>query len=259
MPSPARPSHTDARHAALAGASVIVTRPGGASLLRSARRLGARAFPLPGLSLRAIAQPRPRAAFDAWLFTSPAAVRFALRHAPRLRVPKRALVFAIGGGTRAALARHGIAATAPERSDSEGLLAVPGLAEVRGRRIALVGAPGGRDLIAPALRARGAVVEAIHVYRREPPRLTRRHFDALAAADDPLITLLSSGEALANLVAALPPPLLARLRAQTIVVSSARLAAAARAAGFGAIVPAASAAPRDLLAGAAHALARHRL
>ena len=130
---------------------------------------------------------------------------------------------------------------------------------MRGRRIALVGAPGGRDLIGPTLRRRGAKVEAIHVYRREPPRLTRRHFDALAAADDPLITLLSSGEALANLVAALPPPLLARLRAQTIVVSSARLAAAARAAGFGAIVPAASAAPRDLLAGAAHALARHRL
>jgi len=259
MPSPARPSRTDARHAALAGANVVVTRPGGAALLRSARRLGACALPLPGLSLRATAQPRPRIAFDAWVFTSPAAVRFALRHAPRVRVPKRARVFAIGAGTRAALARHGVAAIAPERSDSEGLLALPALADVRGQCIALVGAPGGRDLIAPTLRARGAVVEAIHVYRREPPRLTRRHFDALAAADDPLITLLSSGEALANLVAALPPPLLARLRAQTIVVSSARLAAAARAAGFGAIVPAASAAPRDLLAAAAHALARHRL
>jgi uroporphyrinogen-III synthase len=98
---------------------------------------------------------------------------------------------------------------------------------VRARRIALVGAPGGRDLIAPTLRRRGANVETIHVYRRVPPRLTRRHFDALAAARDPLITLVSSGEALTHLVTLLPPPALARLRTQILVVSSARLAASA--------------------------------
>jgi len=253
---------------ALAGATLLITRPAGtgAAFARRVRAQAGTAVSLPGLALRAPTDPqhvlvalRGARVADAWLFTSPAAVRFAYAVAPALRIAQRARVFAIGAGTRAALARHGVAAIAPERSDSEGLLALPGLGRVRGQRIVLVGAPGGRDLIAPALRARGAVVEAIHVYRREPPRLTRRHFDALAAADDPLITLLSSGEALANLVAALPPPLLARLRAQTIVVSSARLAGAARAAGFGSIVTATSAAPRDLLAAAAHALARHRL
>ena len=130
---------------------------------------------------------------------------------------------------------------------------------MRGQRVALVGAPGGRDLIAPTLRRRGAKVEPIHVYRRVPPRLTRRHFDALGAARDPLIVLVSSGEALANLVALLPAPLLARLRAQILVVSSARLAVIARAQAFAQIVLARSAAPRDLIAAAAAALARHRL
>jgi uroporphyrinogen-III synthase len=140
-----------------------------------------------------------------------------------------------------------------------GRLELPELAHVRGRRIALVGAPGGRDLIAPALRRRGAKVEAIHVYRRVPPRLTQRHFDALALAPDPLITLVSSGEALAHLVALLPPPQLARLRAQILVVSSARLAALARTHAFAEIALARSAAPRDLFSAAAAALARHRL
>ncbi|MGN6520849.1 MAG: uroporphyrinogen-III synthase [Dokdonella sp.] len=258
MPSTARPSRTPMSRSALAGASIVVTRPDGAALLRSARRLGAAALPLPGLALRALPHARRHGAFDAWIFTSPAAVRFALRHAPGVPVPRRARVFAIGAGTRAALARHGVDARAPERGDSEGLLALPGLGAVRGWRVALVGAPGGRDLIAPALVSRGAQVEAIHVYRRVPPRLTRRHFDALAVAAEPLVTLLSSGEALANLVAALPPPLLARLRAQALVVSSHRLADAARAAGFDAITIAASAAPRDLLAAAAGVLARPR-
>ncbi|HEU4663507.1 MAG TPA: uroporphyrinogen-III synthase [Dokdonella sp.] len=258
MPSPARPQHTGSSDAPLAGASVVVTRPDGAALRASARRLGACALALPGLGLRALPAPRVRGAFDRWIFTSPAAVRFALGRDAPIRVPARAVVFAIGGGTRAALARHGIAAAVPERSDSEGLLALPALRDVRGRRVALVGAPGGRDLIAPALRTRGALVEPIHVYRRVPPRLTRRHFDALAAAGDPLVTLLSSGEALANIVALLPPPLLARLRTQTIVVSSTRLAEAARSAGFETVAIAASASPRDLLAAAAASLARRR-
>jgi uroporphyrinogen-III synthase len=169
-------------------------------------------------------------------------------------------VFGVGAGTARALARHGIAARVPrERCDSEGLLALADLAEVRGRRIALIGAPGGRNLLATTLRGRGADVHAIHVYERAPPRLDRRHFDALARASDPLVLLVSSGEALANLVALLPAPLLARLRHQPLVVSSARLAGLAQTQGFEDIREAASALPDDLLDAAARALARHRL
>jgi uroporphyrinogen-III synthase len=74
-----------------------------------------------------------------------------------------------------------------------------------------------------------------------------------------LITLLSSAEALTNLVALVPRAVLARLRGQIVVVSSARLALAARSQGFTEIVQAKSALARDLLATAQTAIARHRL
>ena len=232
-------------------------------MARGARKLGGRPILLPGLSLKSVSgreagPSRTRDRFDDWIFTSPASVRFGAKILPRVR--KRDRVFALGAGTARALARHGLRATTPrDRADSEGLLALAELTQVRGRRIALVGAPGGRDLIAPTLRRRGAIVEAVHVYRRVPPRLARRHFDALSAARDPLVMLVSSAEALTHLVAVLPPDELARLRGQIIVVSSARLVASAREARFGEIVQARSAAPRDLLAAAASALSRHRL
>lgn len=266
---PARPASRAARSNddALAGTTVVVTRPAGTarSLLTAIRRHGGTALTLPGLALRApddaaVAARALLAACDAdgWIFVSPAAVRFAFRLWPALRLGRHATAFGVGAGTLRALARHGIRSVAPyTRSDSEGLLALPQLAAVQGRRFVLVGAPGGRDLIAPTLRARGARVEPIHVYARGRPRLTRRHFAALAAAADPVVTLLSSGEALEHLVALLPPAVLERLRHGSLVVSSTRLAAAAQGHGFGSVHVAASAASADLLAAAAAVPGRH--
>ncbi len=267
MSAPARTAAPTPSASALAGAAVVLTRPAGSAraFARRAHALGAQALALPGLALTATADADvARAAlhaartFDDWIFISPAAVRFAFRLAADLS-PGSARLFAVGAGTRRALARHGLDAQVPTTTfDSEGLLALPALGELRGRRIALVGAPGGRDLIAPALRRRGATVEPIHVYRRTSPRLTRRHFDALARAPEPWITLLSSGEALANLVALLPPDLLARLRRQLLVVSSARLAALAREQAFTQVVVAESAGADALFGAALKAFATHR-
>jgi uroporphyrinogen-III synthase len=250
----------------LDGATLVITRPAGTggAFARRVAACGGESIRLPGLALRAVDAEQIRPVMrkirlrDFVIFTSPAAVRFAFEAYGPLRLGT-ARAFAIGAGTARALRRRGIDATMPERYDSESLLTLPALSRMRGQRVVVIGAPGGLDLIAPTLRRRGAKVEQIHVYRRVPPRLTRRHFNALAAAKDPLITLLSSGEALENLVTLLPPPLMGRLRRQTLVVSSARLAGIARENGFGEIVQARSAAPADLLAAAASALARHRL
>jgi uroporphyrinogen-III synthase len=250
------------------GASLVLTRPAGtaAALARRIRRDGGHAVCLPGVSLRAVddvaaTRRRLRAArgADDWVFTSPAAVRFAARLLPRLPIARHARVFAIGAATATALARrHVVATVPPARTDSEALLELPALARVRGRRIVVVGTVGGRDLIAATLRRRGAVVATIAVYRSVPARLTRRHFGALATAPKPRITLLSSLAALAALAAALPAPLLAGLRDGVLVVSSPRLAAAAREHGFGTIVPARSALADDLLAAAEAALPHRR-
>jgi len=262
-----RAAPTPASSRPLAGATVLVTRPVGTagSFVRAARALGAHSLLLPGMALRAPADPAlARAqlgqAFDDWIFVSPVAVQRAFALARPLRLPPAARAFGVGEGTRRALARHGVAALTPAgRADSEGLLACAELAAVRGRRIALVGAPGGRGLLGPSLAARGAEVVAIHAYARVPARLDRRHFRALEKAADPLLLPVSSAYALANLVAQLPAEQLARLRGQQVLASSARLAALARGEGFVQVALAASALTRDLLAAAVAALARHRL
>jgi uroporphyrinogen-III synthase len=241
----------------LADRVVVITRPAGtaASLARQVRRLGGAPLALPGLSLRGPDDARDAAATlraalrdELLVFTSPAAVRFAARLAP-LRT--RAVVLAVGQGTARALRRHGIDALAPERQDSEGLLAHPSLRELRGVRVALIGAPGGRGLLREALAARGAVLRELHVYRRVAPRLSRRHIAAVEALPRSARVLLSSAEALDNLHALLPPLAWKKLCATTAIASSERLAEVARAGGFARVRIAASALAVDLLAEAA--------
>jgi uroporphyrinogen-III synthase len=166
----------------------------------------------------------------------------------------------MGAATARALQRRGVRDVLhPSRQDSEGLLLLPAFARLRGRRVALVGAAGGRELLPQTLTKRGARVERVYVYERVPPRFPARRLAALAELPSPLVTLATSADALANLRAALPQPLCARLCAGELVVSSARLAAAARAQGFANVHVAASPAPRDLVDAAQFALARHRL
>jgi uroporphyrinogen-III synthase len=100
------------------------------------------------------------------------------------------------------------------------------------------------------LVARGALLREVHVYRRTPARLDRRHFAALSRLPRSACVLLSSAEALRNLRGQLPAPALARWLAATAVVSSDRLAATAREAGFARVHVAASALSADLLGGA---------
>jgi len=253
----------------LRGASVILTRPAGgaAALAAAVRRAGGVPVLLPGLSLSSAedaavvrAQLRSAQRADLVLFTSPAAVRFAWRLAPTLAFARRVQVGAVGAGTAAALARRGTAvALVPDQPDSAGLLALPALACVRDRRIAVIGAPGGRNLLVPGLRRRGATVERIDVYRRRAPRWTRHHLAALDAAPSPWLLLVSSAEALDHIATALPPGLAPALRRAETVVSSARLAGRAHEHGFERVHLARSALGHDLIAAATAALARHRL
>lgn len=247
----------------LAGVRIAITRPAGTggALARRVRALGGTPLLLPGSSLRAApdaaaARKALRAALacEAVVFTSPAAVRFA-RQLGALRT--RATVLAPGRGTLHALRRAGVAnAQTPERADSEGLLALPALRALRGRRIGIVGAPGGRGLLDRELADRGATVVHAHVYQRQPARLDRRHADALRRdARKPLYALLSSAEALANLVQQLPAEARAALLSGCAIASSERLADAARAAGFARVARAASAHASDLLTAIAAARA----
>lgn len=244
-------------NAGLRGRVVVITRPAGtaAALARRVRGLGGVPLLLPGLTLRGVAdEAAARKGLqtvlqgDVLVFTSPAAVRFAAILAP---LQTTAAMLAVGHGTARALRRYGIRMPlTPSQQDSEGLLEHPVLHDVRGRRVGLIGAAGGRGLLREQLAARGAQLHELHVYRRVAPRLDRRHVDALMVLPSSAQVLLSSAEALHNLQQLLPAAAWARLCAATAVVSSERLAAVARDSGFSRIVLATSALPADLLGAA---------
>ncbi len=247
---------------------VVLTRPAGRARALAARlrQRGYAVAALPGSSIGPPPDPvAARAALitaraaDVVVFLSPPAVAAAFTLAPSLAFDRRTRVLAPGPGTRAALRRRGLDAECPEvRYDSEGLLAMPVLTRPAGRRVVLVGAPGGRNLLARTLRDRGALVETIHGYARRPARLDRRHLEALAGLPAAVNSVWSSVDAIAHLSAGLPPAALDRLRRAVATASSERVATALRAHGFHRIVVAASARPADLVAAIEQVVASHR-
>lgn len=237
--------------------TVVSLRPVGdhAAMRRAARDLRVVALSPWRIAVRDDADTRralrDALAADQIIATSPAAVRAAARLAP-LRARRGQAWYAIGTATAAALGRAGVDEVhAPERMDSEGLLALPSLQVLAGRRIGLLTAPGGRDRLAPALAARGAQVLRADVYARVPTTPGAAVLARLRAIDGPLVLPVSSGEALQRILAAVPEDVAARLRAARVIAASARLAALARDAGCGDVRVAAGPRPAQLLAAAA--------
>jgi len=238
---------------------VVSLRPVGQHrrLLHAAKALGADGLSLPGLRLAAREDTPTRVVLGSALqcaqviFTSPAAVRFAVRLRmlpPDAPMGEPRTVFALGATTRAALHRAGFAdVVVPSQATSESLLALPGLASVRGMRIGIVTAPDGRGLLAQRLRERGAALVIAEVYARMPARLDRTHARRLLDARRHGAVCVTSAEALGNVLAALPDAARAALLRCVAVVSSERLEAIARAAGFPTVIRADAPSPRALL------------
>ena len=75
---------------------------------------------------------------------------------------------AVGEATGNAFAAVGVLnAAVPDDPRSEGIIALPGLDELAGRRVVILRGDGGRHMIAPTLTDRGASVDYCEVYKRE--------------------------------------------------------------------------------------------
>ncbi len=109
------------------------------------------------------------AQFDYAVFVSANAVEYGVPD--RQCWPVALTTFAPGPGTAQALFDVGIGNVRwPEsRFDSEGLLALPEFADVRGKRVIVFRGDGGREHLADTLRMRGAQVEYVACYRRARP------------------------------------------------------------------------------------------
>lgn len=157
---------------------------------------------------------------DRLVFVSPAAAEHGV---PQLPAHWRSLPrFAVGRATAQALAAHGWPDTpAPVQENSEGLLALSGLQSVSGQRIAIVRGDSGRDLLREVLLQRGAAeVHYLAAYRKRPvdAELIRQLRQLVL---QPLLVVLTSGEALARLCAIIPAEQVQRL---SLVVASPRIA-----------------------------------
>lgn len=238
--------------------TVVSMRPTGdhAAMRRAASALGLRTVALspwriaPRDDAATRAALRDALAADAVIVTSPAAAR-AAASLRALRPRRGQRWYAIGTGTAAALRRVGVARVAiPDRADSEGLLALPGLVDAAGLRIGLLTAPGGRDRIAPTVIGRGATVLRADVYARQPLIPTAATWARLRAVAGPWCVPLSSGDALQHAFAVAPADIAERLRTARVAAASTRLAQIAHALGCVDVRLADGPRPRQLLAAA---------
>ena len=174
---------------------------------------------------------------------SPLGGRLRLAHGRHLDLGARATIMGILNVTPDSFSDGGRHATVDSAVEAA-------LAMVAGRSVGLVTAPGGRGVIAQALGDAGATLRRANVYARVPTPPTPARIARLLALPAPWLLPLSSAEALARTLAALPPAALARLHEAQVLAASDRLAALAHASGFAHVARAADARPASLLAAA---------
>ncbi|KAF0205709.1 MAG: uroporphyrinogen-III [Gallionellaceae bacterium] len=228
----------------LAGLSIVVTRPReqAGQLQQLIEQLGGNAvlFPLLDISppadthaLRNLIARLP--GFDLAIFISPNAVRYGMAEiAAAGGVPSGLRIATVGQGSAKALRDAGIQdVIAPQgRSDSEALLVLPQLQNVRGWKVAIFRGDGGRELLGDTLKARGANVEYVACYQRSR---TPQNIGVLLNSRADAITL-SSSEALAHLWEMFDEAGKKQIADVTLFVPHARIAAAAEQQGWRKVV-----------------------
>jgi uroporphyrinogen-III synthase len=163
----------------LAGASVVITRSKEQArhFAKMVEDVGGRAILFPVIEIEETDSPELLAAalgdlarYDLAIFVSTNAVKHVI---PRLSggFPTKLKVAAIGLSTKRELEGAGLSnIIAPvSGADSESLLELSEMTEVRGKRIVIFRGNGGRDVLRDTLIKRGAVVEYVECYRRVKP------------------------------------------------------------------------------------------
>jgi uroporphyrinogen III methyltransferase/synthase len=203
----------------LAGVSVAVTRARAqlGSLAHRLRTLGAAVVEAPAIRIEPIDGPAPDLTrYDLVCLTSANGVHALFARLAAAGLDARALagstVAAVGPGTAAALREHGVLADlVPERFVAEGLL--DALAATPVSRALIARAEQAREVLPDALRARGAEVEVVALYRTLAEQLSDEQAAAVAAAD--YVTFTSSST-VRNLVSAIGAARLGRARLVSI-------------------------------------------
>ncbi len=234
------------------GKGVVITRPRAQAEALAARfaQLGVTVHVFPLLDIQPI---QDSAALRATLscladyamvaFVSPNAIDAAFAYIDRW--PREVIAAVVGEGSRQALARHGVTEASarivspvdPHRTDSETLLEVLDLPALQGRRVLIIRAETGRELLADRLRLAGVEVEQVAAYQRGMPvfdAACHAQLNELIASESSWI--ITSSEALRNLLdmVCLGPgePGMTQILNSQLIVPHPRIAETAQALGF---------------------------
>ena len=225
----------------LQGARIVITRPArqAGGLAQQIAALGGKPVMFPAIVILPPADrsaleraQRDLAHYDYAVFVSANAVEYGVGDPASW--PAHLVALAPGPGTAAALAAVGIdqVRIPATTMDSEGLLALPELADVKGKRIVIYRGSGGRELLGEALSERGAQIDYVECDRRDKPR---GDFETLAAAwragEIDALTLTSS-EGLDNLWELFDEMSRSSMAATPAFVPHPRIAERARVLGF---------------------------
>lgn len=243
----------------LSGWTLVSLRPQNqhAGVRQAARQFGARviaasayllaALPDNGALERVLACPIRIA-------SSPNAVRYATMHGP---LPGHWL--AVGSATASALLRAGATSVrVPEPQTADGLLALDILQSVKGRRIGLLTAPDGRDLLERTLPERGARLITANSYQRRPVTLRAATRQRIVASGPATALLVTSQRAFQRFFTQFDNAGQRTLKTRICIASSMRLLEYLQAQGFARVLQSRSTLPLDTVQALADAIAGDR-
>lgn len=223
------------------GAGILVTRPArqAAGFAGKIAAQGGRPVIFPAIAILPPAElvelQRAHEALPGYqfaIFVSANAIEYGAPD-PR-RWPATLIPFAPGPGTAESLADIGIpnVRVPADRFDSEGLLALPELVDVRGKRIVIFRGDDGREMLGDTLRARGAQVDYVACYRRAKPRADASGVEQAFAEGRIDAVTITSSTGLDNLWEIVSPATRVTWCARPTFVPHARIAEHARAKGL---------------------------
>lgn len=227
---------------------ILITRPAGQAenLARMIEQAGAIPILFPTIEIQAIDErPETRAIlkqldqYEYAIFISANAVRHGMATVWALGAwPERLAALAVGAATAQALREHGLSRiiTPAEGSDSESLLRMPVLQDIRGKKLLIVRGLGGRELLAESLRERGAWVDYLECYRRGLPACDSAPILQRFAQGDIQAIVVNSAEGLENLFTLLGERGYAYLCASVMFVMHDRIAKRAREKGVNQVI-----------------------
>ncbi|AOV15668.1 uroporphyrinogen III synthase [Acidihalobacter aeolianus] len=224
----------------LSGLGVVITRPSHQAdeLCARIEAAGGRAIRYPVLEILDPVDRSPLLElidrldeFDLAIFISPNAVHKVLNLVKARRSwPDSVEIAAIGAKSARAIEQYGlsVAIRPGRRFDSEALLEVESMRDMRGRKVVIFRGDGGREVLGDTLRERGAKVVYANAYRRGKPSSDSGALLYHWSRGEVGVIMITSTEGLHNLLDMVGKLGQMWLRKTPLIVGSERIAATAR-------------------------------